>query len=99
MKPYYDDAPHWTDQLREGQWILFEYGYDKKLFYVKEPRGEIVILGRPDRSASEEHCELRCALRARAENLGMTKRRWWRRFLPIRLQENICPWVPPIRIF
>lgn len=82
--------------FKSGNWVNMKSGLcESKNFYIKYLDEKRVVVGHPNWISSdnmsysyEEFMTYNPIL------LGPTKKKWWWRFLPPKLKEIICPYVP-----
>lgn len=75
--------------LKVGSWIMMEYGFKNRDFYVYSVIEDYVELGRKNWLVSDaEYFELNDVLR-NATYLGEGKMKWYWKFLPFR--DVLCP--------
>lgn len=77
--------------MREGDWLLMEYGFDKLLFYILDAHSspKDILLGRKNWLVSSSIWIPRDEINSKATIIGSTERRWWRKFTPFK--DLICP--------
>lgn len=81
-------------ELDKGDWILFEYGTAKRLFYVIKTSEEHVLLGRKEWLVSSSLWESTWELNRKGfEFVKKTKERFWWKFIPF-INDCICPFHP-----
>ena len=84
------------EELKPGSWLIMEYGYDQRVFYVLYVLGDSVILGHPSWLVRSATCIPKTRLKG-AELLGQGRPRWWWRFLPWR--DLVVPFIKPAKCF
>ncbi len=84
------------EELKPGSWLMMEFGYHWRVFYILYVLGDNVILGSPNWLVSDATQISKTRLKG-AELLGQGKQRWWWRFLPWR--DLVCPFTRPAKCF
>lgn len=77
-----------------GDWVLLQFGFDGKIFYIAQVLERGVMIGRPSWCVSSlVYMSNEEFQKSFMERIGASKRRWWWKFLPFR--DVVCPFKKP----